>query len=297
VARRYRLSVRPTHRPVVLYYRHKPKIRASSTTYVRQPPKPPHGVANDGNFAHLYSGNILYDPGVELFAGNAVGDYAAEPNVLRKNEATGRYEPALRNWQETIGVGPYVLPRFDPTADVGQVWPSGEDVSYWDIAQWMQLGGLYNVDGTPNDPCWVVTRVDSYLGDHCMAWFQWTSDETYNVPAPLVVQAPGLPGGYSARVIVGDRITWSVYHKQIGTPPGWAWAITLFLYFYQQSGNSILATQTRTSLTGNQLTWTERTLSSFAPPGSYFVRAGVGFEGSPGRQATPMVDSGTLSIE
>jgi hypothetical protein len=297
VARRYRLSVRPTHRPVVLYYRHKPKIRASTTTYVRQPPAPPHGVSNEGNYAHLYSGNIMYDPGLELYVGNAVGSYRVSDwfrGWWNRMDIS-----RMRSWWTTIGSTTFTLPRFDATAPIGQRWPNSIPVDYYDIAQWGQLGGTYTpATGTVDDAAWRVGMFDPYAGRYHLYWNRFQADTSYGVPAPLYVQAPGLPGGYSARVIPSDLVTWEASVRITAPWKTWGTVVTGFvLTFYTKSGTAILSTTTTWTSTANA-PYQIRSLASFCPPNSYFVRASMYWRlDSPGQDHILCVDGGILAVE
>lgn len=336
MGRRYRLGVRPTHKPVVLYIRNKPRMRVSSKPSPRQPPPPPHGVVNDGNFAHLYSGNTMYDPGADLFVGNAVGEYAPRLSFRKILQYSDDPQDPLRAWSQVTGISPYTLPRFDPDAEVGQVWPSGEDVSYYDIAQWMQLGGTYNATGRRSDAAWKVTREDAYAGRYSMVWRWWWADQSYLSPAPLCVQAPGLPGGYSARVVNGDRVTFGTWARIAGvysTGVGGVWysgtpELIYALTFYTQAGGAIATYQQAYDMHGatqpyahNPVTsrppwvqWNWYSISTVAPPSSYFVRATVNWIGEvrgninvwypfldpppdSGYVVSAWVDSGILAVE
>lgn len=300
MGRRYRLGVRPTHKPVRLFIiRNRPKATASSKDSPRPPAKPPHGVSNNGEFAHLYSGNIMYDPGFELFVGNALGTFKNDPDF------GGDWADQPRDWETTTGVRPYYLPRFNPFTNIGQMWPNDEDVSYFDIAQWGTLGGSYDVVGQYGDSGWRVTRVDPYAGRWHVIYAPWGADSTYGIPPPLYVQAPGLPGGYSARVKPGDLITFTVWMNFQGHVAYFPVYPIAVLSFYNQSGDGIVSAQKRWSL-GTDSDWTNRlydlgyksyTIQATAPPNSYFLRAQMGFRPGGEHPMVTTVDAGILSIE
>lgn len=261
---------------------------ASTRTRPRKaaPPKSPRGVPNDGHFAHLYSGNILYDPGVELFVGNAVGSWS------------------IHNWLHRTGNRTFMLPNFNDTCDYWQNWPNKDCVTYWDIAQWVSNGADYAPNGGIDSVSWAVTRADPYLGDFSMAWWRWSEGPGRN-PMPLLVQAPGLPGGYSARVQAGDSVAFSVRSKMYPDLPyvdDCQPKISVLLYYYNQAGTAIVGggnhyqALTRSSYGDYEYT-------TIAPSGSYFVRAFAAFTASnpgafgPANDPSVLVDSGVLSVE
>ena len=249
--------------------------------------KPPRGEANDGNYAHLYSGNILYDPGVELFVGNAVGSYS------------------IHRWRDHTGNRTFMLPNYEPLCDFAQIWPNDDCVTYWDIAQWVSQGGGYAPDGGLDSLSWNVTRVDPYLGDYAMAWWRWTEGPGGN-PLSLMIQAPGLPGGYSARVQPGDDVAFSVRSKMypdIEFAEGGEPKISVLLYYYNQSGGTIVGGGSFYEAILSSA-YTEYSYVTVAPSGAYFVRAFVSFTADnpsvwapPGSDPSVLVDSGVLSVE
>ena len=249
----------------------------------------PRGVANNGEFAHLYSGNILYDPGAELFVGNAVGSY--------------HYEA----WSDRTGMRHYTLPVFDPTCDVtSQRWPNGDCVTYWDISQWVAVGS-YAPTGRQDSSAWHVGRFFPNLGDYSIIWHDWPRGPGGN-PMMLMVQAPGLPGGYSARVEPGDLVTFSANarvwgdaytgYAQLGDP-----TISTLLWFYTKTGTLIVGSgDYYVPLT---TTYTANIHEATAPSGTYFVRAMLAFTASTPSDfdqtlmyyPAALIDSGVLSIE
>ena len=266
------------------------RSRASSefkktVTYV-----PPRGAVGDGDgFAHLLSGNILYDPGVELFIGNTVG--TLEHHV----------------WNERTGEDHFTLPTFDDSCEYRQSWPNGSCLNYFDQSQWVSLGTPYRVTGDVSDSAWHVTRLDPYLGDLSMVWWRW-SKGAYQNPLSLLVLSPGLAGGYSARVNAGDLLTWSVRSRiyDYDSPPtitGSAGDPTIspFMFYYTESGSLIVGGgDYYQSLTTD---YAEYSYQATAPSGSYFLRAMVGFVANNpsaytlGNDPILLVDSGVLSIE
>jgi len=253
--------------------------------------KPPRGDTNEGNYAHLYSGNILYDGGVELFVGNAVESLS------------------IHEWNDRTGEDHFTLPVYDDSCPNRQKWPNGDCVSYYDLSQWVTLGAPYTVTGGLLDAAWHVTRLDPFLGKFCMAWWRWNRGVGGN-PLSLMVLSPGLPGGYSARVDGGDLVTWSVraqiYDYSPPIPSIYAGAggspqISPMLYYYDIDGNALVGGGDYYQALG--LSYSEYSYQTSAPSGSYFVRAMVAFTaGTPSAyndNNAPMalVDSGVLSIE
>lgn len=252
--------------------------------------KPPRGVTNEGNYAHLLSGNILYDPGVELFIGNAVESLV------------------IHDWNDRTGEDHFTLPVYDDACTDRQRWPNGDCVSYYDLAQWVSLGSPYTVTGDLLDSAWHVTRLDPFLGDFCMAWWRWNRGSFGN-PLTLLVLSPGLPG-YSARVEGGDLVTWSVRAQiydyappspSIFTGSAGDPTISPLLYYYDQDGNTIVGGGSYYQTLG--LSYAEHSYQTTAPSGSYFVRAMIAFVANiPNAYTdfdapTVLVDSGILSIE
>lgn len=231
----------------------------------------------------LYSGNILYDPGVELHVGNGV---------------TFDYHP--ETWEAQTGAQHYVIPRIDVTKPYGQVWPNGDAVDYQDIAQWMQHTEPMVLTNTASDSAWHVTRDSPYAGKFSLVWWRWDASAAHGGnghPGGLCIQGPGLPPGYSARVTDGALVTWSLKTKVVSAHTSGTPSANLFLYLYSFSGTPVSAT---TSGAYQTLTSSYETLSvsTRAPRGSYFVRCGIVFSGSPtGGLCATFVDSGILSVE
>jgi len=252
---------------------------------------PARGVTNDGEYAHLLSGNILYDPGVELFVGNTVG--TLEHHV----------------WNERTGEDHFTLPTYDDSCPERQSWPNGTCLDYWDVSQWVSIGTPYTVTGDVSDSAWHVTRLVPYAGSFCMVWWRW-SRGLFGNPLSLMAQSPGLPGGYTARVDSGDLVTWSVrariYDYNVtggGIVDGSAGGPTIspFVYYYTKGGDAIVGGgDYYQSLTTS---FTEHSYQSTAPSGAYFIRTMVAFVATTpsaytlGNDPMVLVDSGVLSIE
>jgi hypothetical protein len=255
-----------------------------SVTYL--PPRGTVGSADD--FAHLLSGNILYDPGVELFIGNTVG--TLEHHV----------------WNERTGEDHFTLPTFDDSCGFRQSWPNGSCLSYWDQSQWVSLGTPYRVTGDVSDSAWHVTRLNPFLGQLSMVWWRW-SKGAFGNPLSLMVLSPGLPGGYSARVEPGDLITWSVrariydYEANILNGAAGDPTISPFMFYYTKSGTPIVGGGDYYQPMDTD--YTEYSYQASAPSGSYFLRAMVAFVANNpsaytlGNDPILLVDSGVLSIE
>ena len=92
-------------------------------------PKAPRGAPGSDE-AVLYAGNILYDPGFEIFVQNA------GPTFLKPG------------WEDHTGASIYALPRLDLSSPTGQVWPNGDYVNRKDIAQWAQYTEPYVLQQT-----------------------------------------------------------------------------------------------------------------------------------------------------
>lgn len=280
------------------------KVRST----VVRPAAPPRGFVNDGEYALLYSGNILYDPGFELFVGNAVGSYEVE------------------KWDDRTGTRTYTLPIYDPSCDLTQRWPNGDCVDYYDLAQWVAVDSLAtyatDFDATRNPPvrgtvetgAWRVAGVwnptvqwDTFLGTYHLVWDRWTSGPGGN-PATLMILSPGIPG-YSARVEGGALVTWSVRSRAWGRTQALTetWAdtgdpsISVMLYFYNEAGTLLVGGgDYYNALTE---TYTEWSYQATAPSGAWYIRAMVAFTAlTPSEfgetiDPTCLVDSGVLSIE
>lgn len=256
---------------------------------------PPRGQVNDGDFAHLYSANILYDPGVELFVGNAAATY--EGSV----------------WQSKTGLRRYTIPCYDPTKSYSQVWPNGDAVAYKDISQWVALKATptgYAVDGSVDSAAWHVSRYAPFVGTYHLVWDNWRSGPLGN-PVPLMAQGPGLPGGYSARVDPGDDVTFSVYcalwaYAEEGLSNSWSNAGDLtassVLYFYDQSGTLIVGSGNYYGAIDKYDSFSIHSHTAIAPVGSYFVRAFVAFTANTPSELDEfldpflIVDGGILSV-
>ena len=282
------------------------KVSDSGKLKAQRPAKPPHGAPNDGEYAHLRSLNILYDPGFELFMGNAVEHWGND------------------EWLDRTGVNQYTLPIYDPTCDYGQRWYTEDCVRYWDVAQWTQVNEPYEPPGSVDKSAWHVSRYLPFLGDQHLAWWDWTSSLEHGGsgnPAALMVQSVGLPAGYSARVEPGDLNSFSVWSA---VPPAWLTTatptITLSLWYYSDTGANVgVTTETFTiPFFRSPEDWDiddfyrQHIIYATAPGGSYFIRAMVQFNylGSLGASVlagpfqtggsnfppSVFIDSGVLSI-
>lgn len=253
-------------------------FRGKGTSSPRRKGVAPHGVPGNGEYAYLRAGNLLYDPGLELFIGNAVGSYD------------------WRDWDAKVGHHHYALPRFSFTRPYGQYWPDSSDVAYVDIAQWVQHTGPYECDDQVVDSAWHVTSARPNLGDFSLVWWRWDAAAKYGgeaAPGALAIQAPGLPQGYSGRARSGDIVTFSAKVAvtiQVGDPTA-----VPYLYFFNKRGTPTLGTATSSFLLTDS--YTEPTVSSVAPGGTYWFRAGLVFKGSTLSYCSTLVDSGLLSVE
>lgn len=279
-----------------LYYhrgRHRGQSVAGKNRYYT--PRAPRGAPGSDE-AVLYAGNILYDPGFEIFVQNAA------PTFLKPG------------WSAHTGSNVYALPRFDINATRGQVWPNGNEVSHFDIAQWAQYTEPYGFSGIGpnfderNSSAWFVTRrevpsetdTSTILGPKAgvflARWYDWTCSNLYpfgnGVPGGLLIQGPGMPAGYSGRTEPGALITWSVWTWILGpyTDP----VIDLCLQFFKQNGDPILSIVSSYSINATK---TERQVQSNSPGGSYFMRACATFRGVASNSSILNVDSGLLGVE
>jgi len=298
-----RLSRKTGPRRKIVHYIGKNRHRVASQP-TRQVAKPPRGAPGSDE-AILFSGNILYDPGFELFVGNAVGSYFTGP------------------WEIRTGSRSFVLPRFDiDLTTTGQRWPNDTQVDIKDIAQWSQYTEPYNID-SPFRPgesqniressAWQVIRRESppswhdldftsprgpKLGLWMARWYDWQSSANFPlgnaVPGGLLIQGPGMPAGYSGRTQPGALITWGFFCWLSGGPSPTDETLDLCVQFYSQSGTPIFTTVNSNALTTSK---TEYILSSFSPPGSYFVRACCSFRGTGTRAMMVQVDTGRLGVE
>lgn len=277
------------------HYRGRNRIRTLSGRNRYHGVKAPRGTAGSDE-AILYAGNILYDPGFEIFVQNAA------PTFLKPG------------WSDWIGSDAYVLPRFDITREpTGQRWPSGNTVSYFDVAQWSQYTEPYEFGSTKykdtyESSAWFVVRrevpsetdftttIGPNLGVFVARWYGWTTSGYYplgnSVPGGLLIQGPGMPPGYSGRTEPGALITWGVTSWVI--PSSGSPVIDLGLTFYTQSGSPVHTVVSSSNLT---TTKTDYSLSSNTPGGSYFMRAFVTFRGAGSSSTVLQVDSGILGVE
>jgi hypothetical protein len=257
-------------------------------------PKAPRGAPGSDE-AILYSGNILYDPGFELFVQNAA------PTFLKPG------------WEEWTGATTYVLPRFDLTSSTGQRWPNGDEVHIKDIAQWSQFTEPYEInENTREMSAWQVVRRERTvppapdnpldfstiqgpkLGVFMARWYDWTSSENFpfgnGIPGGLLIQGPGMPPGYSGRTEPGALITWAL-HTWLTEGTG---TMDLCLIFYTQDGAPIFTTQSAIAIT---TTKTEYSITSNSPGGSYFMRACATFRGAGTKGQILAVDTALLAVE
>ncbi len=251
-------------------------------------PKSPRGAPGSDE-AILFAGNILYDPGFELFVQNA-----GSLGVLKPE------------WEALTGATTYVLPRFDITSPTGQRWPNGDFVDIKDIAQWSQFTEPYVVaDDIREASAWVVVRREKSdldfstnkgpkLGKWMARWYDWNSSGNYSggnsIPGGLVIQSPGLPAGYSARTEPGALITWAT-HAWLSESTG---SMDMCVIFYTQSGNPIFTSIGAKTLTTSK---NEHSISSNSPGGSYFIRACLTFRGAGTDAQMLQVDTALLGVE
>lgn len=256
-------------------------------------PRAPRG-AGGSDEAILYAGNILYDPGFEIFVQNAA------PTFLKPG------------WSAHTGSDSYVLPRFDITrTPTGQRWPNGDTVSYFDVAQWSQYTEPYafNESSARDSSCWLVVRrevpgetdwqeiLGPNLGVFMARWYGWSASDAFplgnGVPGGLLIQGPGMPPGYSGRTEAGALITWGLSVWALPDPFGTAF-IDLGLTFYTQSGTPLHTVVQSTALTDTKAALS---FSSNTPGNSYFMRAFCTFRGTASRSTLVQVDSGILGVE
>ncbi len=278
----------------IFHYRGRPRHRVVSGRSRTFTPKPPRGPPGSDE-ALLCAGNILYDPGFELFVGNAVGSFLKRP------------------WETQVGSASFVLPRFDIGLSTGQRWPNGDTVDIKDIAQWSQYTEPYVLDDNNREgSVWEVVRREAppsgqdldftsprgpFLGKWMARWYGWTTSGLHpfgnSIPGGLLIQSPGLPAGYSARTTDGALIDWSFYCWKSEDGVGDE-ILDLCLQFYTQSGTPIFSAVKSHTLT---TTKAEYTMQSNSPGGSYFIRACATFRGTGNRSMMIQVDTGTLGID
>ena len=272
----------------ILHMLGRPRVQASSKEKTFTP-RPPRGLPGSDE-AVLYSGNILYDPGFEIFVQNG------GPTFLKPG------------WSAHTGSNCYLLPRFDITQPMGQRWPNGDPVSYYDVAQWAQLSEPYEInDDVREASAWFVVRREAptldfstaggpKLGKWMARWYNWNSSGLYtggnSLPGGLIIQSPGLPAGYSGRTETGAFITWKL-HCWVTNVTG-APIADLVLIFYNQAGNPLYVAQSENSIT---TTKSEFSIQSYSPSDSYFIRAIVTFRGTNSSASMVQVDTATLGVE
>lgn len=256
--------------------------------------KAPRGAPGSDE-AILFAGNILYDPGFELFVQNAA------PTFLKPG------------WEEWTGASSYILPRFDINSPTGQRWPNGDFVDRKDIAQWAQFTEPYELASNVRDASvWFVTRREAgaglghttqwgpNLGIWMARWYDWTSSANFpfgnSVPGGLIIQGPGMPAGYSGRTEPGALITWGLY-AWLADGSEETQTMDLAVQFFTQAGNPIITVQNAFTL---NTTKTFSSISSNSPGGSYFIRAFVTFRPAStarARETILAIDSGLLGVE
>jgi hypothetical protein len=280
----------------IVHYRGRNRVRTvAGRTRLHKTPKPPRGAAGSDE-AILFAGNILYDPGFEIFVQNAA------PTFLKPG------------WSAHVGSDSYVLPRFDINRQpTGQRWPNGDTVSYFDVAQWSQYTEPYILGSTKykdtyDSSAWFVVRrevpgetdwqtpLGPNLGVWMARWYGWQTSANYplgnGVPGGLLIQGPGMPPGYSGRTEPGAFITWGVNAWVL--PASGSPVMDLGITFYTQSGNPVHTVTKANSLTTSK---TAYSLSSNTPGGSYFIRAFATFRGTGTVSTLLQVDSGILGVE
>ena len=274
----------------IFHYHGRPRHQVVSGRTRTFTPKPPHGPPGSDE-ALLCAGNVLYDPGFEIYVGNAVGSFLKV------------------DWEaHAAAASMFYLPRFSINSSTGQRWESGVEVDLKDIAQWSQYTEPLNLNDSVREASgWHIVRREAAdldfstfrgpkLGKWMARWYDWRSSGNYplgnSIPGGLLIQSPGLPAGYSARTTDGATIDWSIHAwvtETTGTP-----AMDLCLQFYKQDGTPIFSTTNGHTLTTSK---SEYTLTSNSPGGSYFLRACVTFRGAGHRATMLQVDTGTLGIE
>ena len=277
--------------PTKLVHHHgRGKLKSNTGKTNAWTPRAPRASAGSDE-AILFAGNILYDPGFEIFVGNAAGSFLKD------------------RWVQHTGSTTFILPRFDISRPYGQRWPNGDDVSLFDIAQWAQYTEPYSLrDNEREGSHWQVIRREApdldlstargpNLGKWMARWYDWQSSGQdafgNSVPGGLVIQSPGLPGGFSGRTEEGALIEWSFYCWKSEAGVGDE-KLDLCLQFYKQDGTPIFVAVSTHTLT---TTKTEFSLASNSPGGSYYIRACSSFRGTGTSGMMVMVDTGTLGVE
>lgn len=340
--------VRPNYktgpRRKIVHYMGRPRLQAAEGVAKYTTPRPPNGAPGSDE-AKLYSANLLYDPGAELYVGNAAENYDSKFFHARTKGLSSQVGPPYDS--SAHEVIPYILPKFSIESSTGQIWPDGNEVSRYDIAQWAQVGepyvidtssywkvsnpigireisawqairredpGDWEIDGVDNkaqgslDPGgspgidWEETKPDGApnyrgpkLGRWLLRWYDWQASSYYGgsgTPGGLMIQSPGLPGGYSARADAGDLVTWSAW-SWVSTTEGTP-ALDMVVTYYTQGGSPIASSLTSGDLA---ISKTEYTVTGNCPGGTYFLRCHIGFRGVGARSTLLNVDTGTLGLE
>jgi hypothetical protein len=230
----------------------------------------PHGPPTAGLEPYFRGPNILTDPGFENYVANSGGwHYPSRPD----------------------GETNYVLPLLSLTCDSYLRLPNGECNELTLIA-WAQPNLPYEGTGSRYDDWWKVSVHDPHSGDYHAVWWMWDNGDGLP-PSEITAFSPFIRAPFSARVNAGDAVSWSIYCKiisAVGTPQ-----ITMILRFFRQN-YSITGTVSTVPIALTPGGYTQFSVSGNAPPGTYYVRAVVGFSGGVGNIAPVFLDSAVLGV-
>lgn len=243
---------------------------SSQTTLSRA--RAPHGAPTAGSAPYFTGANILTDPGFESFVENSGGWWWVD-----------RYDANTTT--------SYALPRIDLTCTDSYLSLPDGTCATKTFTGWAQANTPYDTDGDRDDNAWKVSVHNPHSGDYHAIWWEWNSNGFF--PADICAFSPFISAPFSARVKPSDAVTWSAYLKvsfTTGTP-----ACFPFVRFFDQSF-TVVGTVLGT-LTNLTTSYAQFSMSTSAPPNSYYMRACFGFSGGSGNEWPVQMDTAVLGVQ
>lgn len=223
---------------------------------------------------YFTGGNILTDPGFENFVDNSGGWYY---------------------WDRPGGATSYTIPKLTIHCPRYLYYPDLTCITQPSFVAWAQSSGTYQTSDLREDHSWKVSTHDPHSGDYHAMWVRWLDDSGFP-PGNIMPFSPFISAPHSARVEPGDTVTWSAYLYYAGD--GWQGSTVPILQFYNSGGSIVHQAQGATS--SLTTTYTQYSVSTTAPAGSYYLRAIFSFSGTlrPGDDHySVFFDTASLGIE
>lgn len=209
--------------------------------------------------------NVLIDPGFENHVANS----------------GGWYYPT-----RTDGADDYAIPYMDLTCANFLRLPNGNCATR-SLTAWAQSSGPYRVESYNTDLAWKVSTVNPHSGRFSAVWWNPKADggtpttAAATPPAQLSPLSPWLTGPFSARVEPADSITWSAYIASYSPGPGvgepeYRVSTSMELRFYRSNFTIVGVTSSSLALVSTS-SYTQFSVATSAPAGSFYVRAAVLF--------------------